>query len=225
MLKSPTHEVEAGPVKATLLAAGDTIVAQLRAGKGFEPQSLARWAELCAEGGTVLDIGAYSGLFSIIAAKLGCQVIAFEPMSLHAKRCRDNFDLNGVKADLRHCCVSDRIGKAEVQYNPNVPGMTSGASLIRPSGMRKGDRINIARSWSVTIDSLDLTECTAMKIDVERGEPAVLRGARETLERCRPMLLVEVLGPDENYAVKKVLNGSYREAERLDVRNVVFEPT
>lgn len=220
MLKAAeTHEIEAGAVSARLIAAGDIIVKQLRAGKTFEPESLAAWAALCSEGGVVLDVGAYSGLFSIIAAKLGCVVVAFEPMPQHAKRCRDNFALNGVDVDFRHAAVSDRAGPVNIKYNPLVPGLTSGASLIRPSGgSGKGSQSRPMPSNSVTIDSLELSRCTAIKIDVERAEPMVLAGARMTLERLRPALLVEVLGEAEKAAVRAAVP-NYRVAEELDVRN------
>lgn len=42
-----------------------------------------------------------------------------------------------------------------------------------------------------TLDSLDLAACGLIKIDVEGFEPQVLRGARETIARCRPILYVE----------------------------------
>ncbi|HEY8574101.1 FkbM family methyltransferase [Phenylobacterium sp.] len=41
------------------------------------------------------------------------------------------------------------------------------------------------------VDSLGLESCGFLKIDVEGFEPDVLRGARETILRCRPVLYVE----------------------------------
>jgi len=43
-----------------------------------------------------------------------------------------------------------------------------------------------------TIDELGLDSCKLIKLDVEGFEPRVLRGARETIARCRPVLIVEV---------------------------------
>ena len=42
-----------------------------------------------------------------------------------------------------------------------------------------------------TLDSFDLAECQFIKIDVEGHELEVLNGAKETLARCRPTVLVE----------------------------------
>lgn len=213
--------ISAGGVAAKMIASGDSIVAHLRAGKTFEPATLERWVKLCAAGGTVLDVGAYSGLFAIFAAKVGCTVIAFEP--LHHERCRENFALNGVKVDLRDGVVSDIVGPTEIKVNTAVPGMTSGASLIYPSGAGPRAIVRSRPVQSVTIDSLGLQQCTAIKIDVERAEPMVLAGARETLARLRPKLLVEVLGRDEEAAVLASVSG-YKVAERLDQRNWLMLP-
>jgi len=43
----------------------------------------------------------------------------------------------------------------------------------------------------VSIDSLALPRLDLLKVDVERMEMDVLVGARETIERCRPALMVE----------------------------------
>lgn len=217
------QSIRAGGVVAQLIVKHDIICRQIRNGQAFETESMKRWAEVTAAGGTVIDVGAYTGLFSIVAAKQGCDVIAFEPMPKHVARCRENFALNRVEVDLRNAAVSDEVGEAVIKWNPKVPFLTSGASLIHPSGMRKGDEQRPHRVHGVTIDSLGLDQITAIKIDVERGEPLVIAGARETLGRCRPVLLVEVLGEAEKAAVREALPG-YRVEAEMDVRNWLMVP-
>ena len=196
----------------------DSIVRLLRTGKDFEPDTLERWADICGQGGTIVDVGCYTGLFSIIAAKKGCDVVAFEPMRRIFDRCLENFGINGVEVDLRYACATDRDGPTEIKFNPRVPFLTSGASLVRPSGGIESTRHKIE---GVTIDSLELEQCTAIKIDVERGEPMVLAGAAATIQRCRPALLVEVLGPKEGRAINVP---GYVRAEVLDERNWLMLP-
>lgn len=211
-----SQEIQVGPVSVSLIAQDDRIVSHIRAGHGFEPQSLAAWADMCSSGGTVLDIGAYSGLFSIAAAKMGCQAQAFEPMPLNAARTRANAKRNGTDISLFEGCVSDRAGPIDLTFNPNVVGMTAGASLVRHKGVRK----SVA---SVTIDGLGLSQVTAIKIDVERAESFVLAGAGETLKRCRPVMLVEALGSAERATVEAAIPG-YRVEAVLDVRNLLMVP-
>jgi FkbM family methyltransferase len=208
--------ITAGPLTVRLISEGDRIVASLKDRGPFEPDSLATWARLCAGGGTVLDIGAYTGLYAIAARKLGCHVHAFEPMPFNRTRFKENCRLNGVSDHVNSEAVSDACGEVTITYNP-IP-FTSGASLIR----RRGAQLPIR---AVTVDSLNLRTCAAIKVDVERAEPLVLLGAQETLRRCRPTLLVEVLGEEEGKAVRGALVGlGYRHDATLDTRNWLMVP-
>jgi hypothetical protein len=42
-----------------------------------------------------------------------------------------------------------------------------------------------------TLDSLELTQISMIKMDVEGSEAKVIRGARQTLARCQPMIVME----------------------------------
>lgn len=203
-----------------LKAHGDRIVSSIFGGKPFEPESLDAWERLCEPGATVLDVGAYTGLYSIVAAKRGCRVIAFEPLFANVARCRENLEDNRVehRVELRQEAVADKVGSVRFKYNGSVMGLTSGGSLIEPSGTGSGAKVVEIRVRCVTIDSLRLEECAAIKIDVERAEPLVLAGARLTLRRLRPALIVEVLGRHEKEAIKAAVPG-YRVAATLDRRN------
>jgi len=216
-LKGKTYTLPVGSAKVELISADDSILSE-RVGRGieFEPQSRRLWAEWCAKGGMVLDVGAYTGLFAIGAVKLGCYAISFEPMPFNAERVAKNARLNGVEFVQMQAALSDRNGEIEITYNPKTPFFTSGASLVR----KKGSKLTVK---TLTIDSLKLPQVTAIKIDVERGEPFVLRGARETLARCRPMMLVEALGMDERNAVMDAVD-DYDLVDVIDVRNLVLAP-
>lgn len=210
------ENIRVGPVTVSLLAQEDRIVFHIRDKKGFEPKSLAAWAAMCVRGKTALDIGGYSGLYAIAAAKLGCKAWIFEPMPLNVERIRANARLNGVKLEIAECVVSDVPGPTEITFNPKVVGLTAGASMVRKKGYRKP--VN-----AITIDGMCLDDVCAMKIDVERGEPAVLRGAMATIDLCNPKLLVEALGPLERSAVEHDLP-RYRVESVLDVRNLLMVP-
>lgn len=199
-----------GEVTVKLIEEGDRICGHIRSGHFFEPQTLAMWGIMCMKGGTVIDVGGYTGLFSIAAAKMGCRVITIEPMPLNAARILENCRLNGVTIELHQSVASDKIGYVELAYNPRVEGLTSGASLVRKSGPK-------LMVQSLTIDSLHVNP-TAMKIDVERGESLVLRGAQATLFQSQPELLVEVLDKEREELVRsEAVN--YKVVETLDARN------
>jgi hypothetical protein len=75
----------------------------------------------------------------------------------------------------------------------------------------------------VTVDLLDLHNVTAMKIDVERSEPQVLAGARKTIERCKPAIILEVLDDERRKAVRAALPG-YVVAYEMDERYWLLMP-
>lgn len=212
--------IRVGPVSVNLISEGDRIVLGHTTKKSFEPETLETWALMCAsaDGGLVIDVGAYTGLFTIGARLLGVHVLAFEPMPVNILRARENCIANGVDDKINRKAISDTTGKAELGYS-YVP-FTSGASLVhgRPKQSMTVD--------TLALDDLGIEQLKAMKVDVERAEPLVLRGARETLKRCRPELLLEVLGEAEGDAVLEALDGlGYRHAATLDVRNWLMVPT
>lgn len=210
-----TMDFHVGEVVVKLIEEGDRICGHVRAGNLFEPESLASWALMCKNGGTVIDVGGYTGLFSIAAAKMGCRVICFEPMPLNAARIIENCRLNGVTIELHQAVASNKLGHVELTYNPRVEGLTSGASLIR----KKGPKMMVK---ALTIDSLYVNP-VAIKIDVERGESLVLEGAKRTLSQCRPQMLVEVLDSERETLVRDAVT-DYRVAQVIDVRNWLMMP-
>lgn len=206
--------VPAGPVTVDLLD-GDRICHHCKIGNGFEPDSLHAWATMAEEGDTVYDIGAYTGVYSISAAKRGCYVEAFEPLAEVAERLVFNTQLNDVVIRVHQCAVSDRNGTEELHYNPRLP-LTSGASLV--DRKHPGKPVDVMR-----LDDLPLIKVAAIKIDVERAEDRVLRGAHQLIEFARPQLLIEALDIPARNKVKRLLPG-YREAAFLDARNMHMVP-
>lgn len=208
-------QIKIEDVSVNLIEDGDRICGHIASGKSFEPESLSLWHKMCSKGGTVIDVGGYSGLFSIVAAKLGCRVVCIEPMPMNAARIIENCRLNKVLVELHQAVASNDIGLANLTYNPKVSGMTSGASLIR----RKGFQIPVK---SITIDSLNV-DPVAIKIDVERGEYLVLEGARKTIAKSKPMILVEVLDEEREKLVRQSIDG-YEIVSVVDVRNWLMRP-
>jgi len=74
-----------------------------------EPEMLL-WLRKCTEPGEVLwDVGANVGLYSLYAARLGLEVVAFEPHIPNCARLLQNIDLNGLAKEIQALpvCVSE----------------------------------------------------------------------------------------------------------------------
>lgn len=191
---------------------GDRICAH---GPEWEQAALAHWSAACSVAGKkVLDIGAYTGPYAISAALMGRDVYAFEPLICNAERLEENVCRNGVQDRVRlfRSAVADRTGVDRIWFDPRVP-FTSGASL-------KALRGALQSVYLVTIDQFNLSNVGAIKIDVEGGEREVLAGARDTIARCKPTIIIEIL---DRTAVNSLRPEGYA-ACRIDERNYLFSP-
>jgi len=210
-----------GDLSALLIDADDRQVFHLKRSGRYEPESLQAWADMIQYGDTVLDVGAYTGLYSILAAKKGATVYALEPMPANAWRCSCNFDLNQYPGNIKllRTAASDEMGIVSLHYNRRVP-LTTGGS-INGRGSMHNETMDVP---TIKIDALALTtKVSAMKIDVERHERAVIKGAIRLIERDRPKLLIETLDAEMSEDLLKLLPG-YDAAATLDGRNTLYVP-
>lgn len=160
---------------------GDMVIQhQKRTGKPFEYQSVAAWVEACTHG-TALDIGAYTGLYSLLAAKAGADACAFEPNPKVYERLQQNIELNALPVSPHLIALSDYEGRASMELSKSTR-LTSGGKLT------SGNDVVVT-----TVDGLNLSNLTAIKIDVEGHECDVLRGAIETIRRYSPLIITEAL--------------------------------
>lgn len=147
--------------------------------------------------GTIIDVGAHDGALSVPLARLpGARVIAFEP--LPAAFARLTAAAAGLAIVLRPEALGAAPGRAVLEV-PSVAGVAQEqwASLAKDyaaiaAGDERVDGVARTEVAVITLDSLGLTDVTAMKIDAEGFEAEVLAGAAATLARCRPVLSVEI---------------------------------
>jgi FkbM family methyltransferase len=147
-------------------------------------------------GMTFLDIGAYHGIYSIIAArKLGGagRVVAFEPSPRDRHRLQLHLRYNSIKSvTLEHYALAAEEGKARL--NIVVNGFTNMNSLRLPSVDHAVKQIDVDTiSLDGYLDRKHIDNVDLMKIDVEGGEAETFRGADRLLGRLRPSIICEVL--------------------------------
>ncbi len=147
--------------------------------------------------GTLLDVGAHDGAFALpFAALPASRVLAFEPLPAAFARLRAAFgDPSPDHVELRREALGDRDGEAVLAV-PVLDGVPQEqwASTAKGYGALGEPRV-AERRIAVPMRRLDgfgLADLTAVKLDAEGAEYEVLRGARETLLRCRPVLSVEI---------------------------------
>lgn len=130
-----------------------------------------------------LDAGAHVGTWSKPLSERFTSVIAFEPSP-------DTFE--ALEANLRQFnCTNVQTHQAAVGSKPGLVSLhlDSRARDLKNTGarfVRLGGDIPM-----VTIDSLNLPSLGFLKLDIEGSEVEALEGARDTLHRCRPIVLFE----------------------------------
>jgi FkbM family methyltransferase len=160
----------------------------------YEPNEFAFLGTVLRDGMCFVDVGANHGLYSVFAASQvgpAGSVIALEPSHRELERLRANVDRNqlaGVEVfEIAAHSVSGtaRLRIAEREH-PGHNTLGEFAYAIEESHLE-----------TVRTEPLDAVlknrRVDFIKIDVEGAEMSVLEGALGSIERCRPMLLVEVV--------------------------------
>jgi len=163
----------------------------------YEGCTLPVFAHLAAASRHIVDVGANTGIFSLLVARLypTCRVHAFEPFPPAADLLEANIRLNALENVLvRRAALSDYNGNLPLFFN-NALRLTQGASL-----QARSDRVNQVEVPVVRLDdylpSEGISEIELLKIDVEGYEHQVLWGAEKTIATCRPHIICEVIRPE-----------------------------
>lgn len=145
-------------------------------GRGtYQIKKLRAAVSYCQHFRIAVDVGGHCGLWSMQLVKRFGHVHAFEPVRAH----RECFTLNveAFNVTLHPVALGESEGSVSIQTAPT----SSGDSWVSGPG-------SIPMQ---TLDSFDLQDVDFMKLDTEGHELPILRGAAETIDRCRPVVIVE----------------------------------
>jgi FkbM family methyltransferase len=171
---------------------------------GTHEPDLQRVFELLAQPGmTFYDVGANVGFYCVIVASLtgpGGRVVAFEPLADNARWIEHNAALNGfAHVEARREALGNDDGEARffISADTQLGKLTSaGAPPPHPAGKVN---VKLRRMDSLVAEGAIPTP-NLIKIDVEGGEVEVLSGARHTLRRYRPTLIIDLHGTNASVA-------------------------
>lgn len=124
--------------------------------------------------GVAVDVGAHVGNHALwLAVICGLTVWAFE-----------------ADPEVRRLLVRN-VSRNEAPITVPPFALGEAAGKMRAAGRGRFE-VDPAGTVDVrSLDSFELDDVALIKIDVEGGEPAVIRGARETIARCRPLICAE----------------------------------
>jgi len=170
----------------------------------YEGESLRIWSKLCAKAGNsiVLDIGAYTGIYSLVAASTNknIEIHSFEPHPQTFKYFMQNMNLNRFKNIFPHnFALSKKDGK-EIFYN-SIGICPSGFSNLNHKYINPAAGQLKCRTMSVSTlfkKEISKKRISLIKIDVERGELLILKSMLSRILADKATVLCEILD-EENY--------------------------
>jgi FkbM family methyltransferase len=164
----------------------------------FEPGSAEVVARLARRSRCFWDVGAYGGLYTLIAeaARPGLAAVAFEPLPDNFDWLRANLRVNGLDGveAVAAAVTGGGSDRAEL-WVPSDPWPSHSTVSPKPNAdPARGRRLAVP---AVSIDGFRERGAgpppDLIKIDAEGAEAEILAGARRTLAECRPVLLCELL--------------------------------
>jgi len=166
-----------------------------------------------------VDIGANTGYYSLLAAKANPDAIvhAFEPASGPFHFLRKNIEINGLRGRVlcHEVALSNQQGKVEFFEIINPLGTFARYNLSGVGGLKKTHETQersirkIVRTETLDefSDELQIRKFDLIKIDTEGTEDLVLEGAREIIERHKPIIICETLFNKIEPKLDKIMSG------------------
>jgi FkbM family methyltransferase len=197
----------------------DQVARQAEAGwMAFEAPMPRYFAEAVrsAKDGLILDVGANTGFYSLLALSVSreARIVAYEPLESVRLLLHRNLRLNKVQRKVT--VLPYAASNANGQFTLFVPQDRYG--LVETSASLSSAFKNEAGSeQSVTTKTLDSMHLDGrsvglIKIDAESHDLEVLRGATQLMIRDRPTVFVEVLaGADEQGLTEILQRCGYRD--------------
>ena len=161
--------------------------------KFWESKSREIFSILCLSSNTVFDIGSYTGVYSLVAAKSNnkLKVSAFEPNPDLFSALEKNLKINRIiNVKSEQVALDKQPGEAYLYLNHDIH--TSIGSLIQSS--TSGKKILVKKTTlDIYCESYSINNIDLIKIDVEGFETNILQGGLSIIKKSSPIILMESL--------------------------------
>lgn len=217
------------PGLAMDLVPGD-VISSCIAFTGFWELHLSRHLlRLARKGGTMIDVGANLGYFSLLwaAAKAGNQSIAFEASSRTSKLLLHNVRKNKMESQVHVHAVAAGRERGRLQFDPG-PADQTGWGGFTTSPQAATLTVDVVRVDSVTPKDVRVA---LLKVDIEGADAWAIMGCDELLRGRRVECLwfeqnrerMRDLGIDERAAPEYLRSVGYEAKPRSDPRGSVVD--
>jgi FkbM family methyltransferase len=169
----------------------------------------------------MLDIGGHVGLWSMHLAKCFENVVAFEPTPVLQECFRRNVlehpDYPVSNVELMRVALGEKMDTVQISFETD----NSGHTHVAPTDATKFIQGAVYYDAPMyPLDSLEFEDVSAIKIDVEGYEPAVLRGAEKTIREFKPVICLEqkphdFFGWEQYDAARLLISWGAKPVERI----------
>lgn len=164
----------------------------------YERDEIAFFRSICRPGAIVLDVGANVGLFTALAMNEcpgGC-VASIEPHSETLTYLRRTISANARDGNADHflfdCAAADKDGFAALFMNAENKGDNR---FYRAAEMASSEVVR-TRTIDDMLAEVGIGNVDIIKIDIQGGESAALRGAKKTIAASPKLTLLTEFWPD-----------------------------
>jgi FkbM family methyltransferase len=173
--------VPLGDCRFVVPATDRSLVPYLLKDKAWEPTIIQYLIKRLTRSDLFLDVGANLGYYTTLLSPFVKQVVAFEPVTTSYRYCQTNVALNQRNnVELHNVGLWHREADLEMAVD---------RSSLMTAHIGSGDAVHC-----ITLDQLDVRP-NVVKIDIEGAEAFALQGMRRTLERSRPVVVMELNRP------------------------------
>ncbi|MEI8572078.1 FkbM family methyltransferase [Methylomonas sp. LW13] len=195
----------------------------------WERQSLKIWAALSKRAHLILDVGANTGVFSLISQSnnSSAKIIAVEPIQINYELLELNIKKNNFPVSVERIALSNYDGNASMfMLKDRLNYMTSindNRYKLHPEVAGDTKIIEVVvdvKPYEYLQNKYSLKNVDLIKIDVEGHEFSVLESMYPELKVSLPSIVVEIISDDSANKINKLLEGlSYRYFSIDEVKN------
>lgn len=121
--------------------------------------------QLAQKGSLLIDVGAYAGHVSLLAASLGMRAIAIEPLPDNVAAIQANIKANGFED--RVTVIQGALGVERLFWNDPTEGIVRHRFVANSSGSPKSQCLEVKK---IRLDDVIQEEAHILKTDCEGGE-------------------------------------------------------
>ena len=197
--------------------AGYTILLDMQVDKDYwlgtyEPELQSALHTLIPAGAVIFDVGANIGYVSLLLAKAAGEngkIFAFEALPSNVEQLRRNVALNGMerRVTVVSCAVTQAPGP--VRFLVHASGGMGKAAGSAGRDERYQSEVSVP---GISLDDFVYGQGNpppqVVKMDIEGGEVMALPGMHRLLTESRPLMLMELHGPESSRVAWEVLTSA-----------------